>query len=109
MPRKTLSRDIEMLMLLGVKEKGLVAQHYKITLRGLDSWLHRIRERRREFQWYINNMLNIEKRNARMKKILLSAKIPDHLLAVEDAREWREKEDQYMKMEERREQETEEL
>lgn len=108
MPRKTLSRDIEMLMSLGVKEKGLVAQHYKMTLRGLDSWLHRIRERRREFQWYLNNMLNIEKRNARMKKILLSAKIPDHLLAAEESSGWQEKEEEFMKMEERREQETEE-
>jgi hypothetical protein len=83
MTRKTLVRDIEMLELLAVKEKGLVAAHFKLTLRGLDSWLHRIRERRREFQWYMNNILNVEKRNARLKKILLSSKIPDHLLIEE--------------------------
>jgi hypothetical protein len=84
MVRETLARDIEMLQFLAVQEKGLVAAHYKLTLRGLDSWLHRIRERRRDFQWWINNILSLEKRNARLKKILLSSKIPDHLLGEKD-------------------------
>jgi len=74
MVRKCLKRDIEMLQKLLVKEKKIVAQEYGLTLRGIDSWLHRIRERRREFQWYLNNLYAIEKRDPRMKKILLSAK-----------------------------------
>lgn len=87
MARRTLKHDIEMLELLGVQEKGLVATKFKLTIRGLDSWLHRIRERRRDCQWYINNILNLEKRNARLKKILLSSKIPDHLLVEAEKEE----------------------
>jgi len=75
MIRKTLRRDIEMLQKLLIKEKKIVAEEYGLSLRGLDSWLHRIRERRRQFQWYLNKILAIEKRNPRMKKILLSAKL----------------------------------
>lgn len=108
MTRKTLARDIEMIQLLAVKEKGIVAGQYKLTLRGLDSWLHRIRERRREFQWYINNILNIEKRNARLKKILLSSKIPDHLLVDEEISTRWQDEEAFVKTEERRAQEAEE-
>jgi len=66
-----------MLRDLAVMEKKMVAEKYGLTLRGLDSWLHRIRERRREYTWYLNNILNIEKRNPRMKKILLSAKLEE--------------------------------
>ena len=73
----THKRDMEMLKLLSSQEKKTVAQQYNLTLRGLDSWLHRIRERRREYQWYNNNILNFEKRRMRMKKILLSAKLPE--------------------------------
>jgi len=82
MVRKTLKRDMEMLELLAVTDKKIVAETFELTLRGLDSWLHRIRERRREFRWYLNKMLGLEKRNARMRKILLSGK-----LKIEDQEE----------------------
>jgi len=75
MVRQTLERDIDMLEKLAVTEKKAIANEYHLTLRGLDSWLHRIRERRREFQWYINKILAIERRNPRLRKILLSAKM----------------------------------
>jgi len=74
---ETHKRDIEMLKMLVTQEKRAVAAHYNLTLRGLDSWLHRIRERRREYQSYVNNILNFEKtRGGRMKKMLLSAQLP---------------------------------
>ena len=66
-----------MLQKLSEMEKKMVAEEYGLTLRGIDSWLHRIRERRREFQWYLNSLLAIERRNPRMKKILLSAKLEE--------------------------------
>jgi hypothetical protein len=97
--RKTFKRDLQMLRELSVKQKPIVAQQYKLTLRGLDSWLHRIRTRRKECQWYINNILDLEKRNERMKKILLSSKIPDSILV---AQQEQDKEDWLMAEEKKR-------
>lgn len=74
MVRKALLRDIKMVEALTTASKPLVAQRFNLTLRGLDSWLYRIRERRREFRWYENNLLSLEKRNPRIKKALMSVK-----------------------------------
>jgi len=73
MARQTLEKDIEMLEKLVSKPKKQVAEEYKLTDKGLDSWLHRIRVRRKEGRWYENKILSIIKRNSRLKKILLSA------------------------------------
>jgi hypothetical protein len=75
--RKTLKRDIEMLERLTVTQKNQVAKEFDLTLRGLDSWLHRIRERREELSWYFNMITSLEKRNSRLHKILLSAKLDE--------------------------------
>ena len=75
MVRKTLSHDIEMLKLLAVLEKKAVAQKYELTPNGLDAWLTRIRRRRIDARWYENSILNLEKRDSRMRKILLSDRI----------------------------------
>lgn len=77
MVRQTLRKDIKMLQALAVAEKKIIASEYHLTMRGLDSWLHRIRERRKDNRWYENNLLAIERRNPRMRKILLSAKLPE--------------------------------
>jgi len=66
-----------MLKLLAIQSKKIVAEHYGLTVQGLDSWLHRIRERRRQFRWYLNKILSVERRDPRMKKILLSAKLEE--------------------------------
>ena len=67
--------DLEMIELLAqTTNKSRIAEHFGIQLASVDSWLHRIRERRRENRIYENRILSLEKRNPHLKKILLSAK-----------------------------------
>lgn len=84
--RDTLAKDLEMLKTLAVTEKKAVALKYHLTVSGLNSWLHRIRERRREAREYINTILSIETRNPRLKKILLSAR-EEGLINLKDMEE----------------------
>ena len=64
-----------MLEQLALRSKSEVANEWHLTLRGLDSWLHRIRQRRKESMWYMDRILRIERRSSRMQKILLSAEL----------------------------------
>lgn len=66
-----------MLELLAVSSKKHVAQHYGLSMDGLDSWLTRIRAWRKDYQWFLNKLLNIERGNPRLRKILLSASEED--------------------------------
>lgn len=81
--RKTLDRDLEMLKQLATTHKQQIATDYGLTLRGLDSWIFRIRERRREYRQYLNSLLAIERRNPRMRKMLLSTKLEKEELTIE--------------------------
>jgi len=78
--RDTLAKDIEMLTFLAISTKQAVATKYKLTMGALDSWLHRIRERRREARQYINSILAVENRNPRLRKTLLSAREGEELI-----------------------------
>jgi hypothetical protein len=83
--RKTLERDIQMVEMLKVMSKEQVAQKFGITMRGLDAWLTRLRRRRMDGRKYENQLLNLERRDARLKKILISAKYDEPEM---DAEEW---------------------
>ena len=89
--RKTLERDLDMIGMLSRSKKEVVALHYGKLLgwesgdetNNLNQWLYRIRNRRADFREYINRVLSLEKRNPRLKKILLSASEND-LDLIED-------------------------
>lgn len=75
--RDCLERDLDMLEMLSVATKEAIRLKFALTKRGFDSWLHRIRERRRESRIYLNKILSLEKRNPRLRKILASASEQD--------------------------------
>lgn len=74
-----------MLEILAVSTKEVTAQKFGITTIGLNSWLYRIRERRRESRYYLNKILSLEKRNAHLRKSLLPSKADEELIT--DVRE----------------------
>ena len=67
-------RDIEMLQALCEKEPALVAQKFKISTDALNSWVARVRLRKARYQWWLNNVLAIEKRCPHVKRRLLPAR-----------------------------------
>lgn len=64
-------RDIEMLELLCEKEPALVAQHFKISIDALNSWIARCRDRKERYRWWLNRELGIEKRCPHVRRRML--------------------------------------
>jgi len=86
MARKVFQRDIDMLEQLAVTEKGEVAKKHHLTIRGLDSWLHRLRKRKNEIEWYFDKIRDLERRYPRIQKILLSAELEEEKIMPPEAR-----------------------
>ena len=77
MARKSYKRDIEMLERLAKVSRQEVAKEFHLTLGGLNSWISRIRDRRKEVLWYGGMLASLERQSDRMQKILLSAKLEE--------------------------------
>ena len=67
-------RDIEMLRAICEKERSLVAEQFSISVDALNQWIHRVRLRKRNYRWYLNNVTIIEKRCPHVKRTLLPTK-----------------------------------
>lgn len=64
-------RDIAMLTALCEKEPPLVAADFKISVDALNSWMLRVRLRKKRYRWWLNSVKVIEKRCPHVKRRLL--------------------------------------
>ncbi len=86
-PWKIGARDINLLLKLEREPKKQVARELGMTIGALNGWLHRIRQRRRRYRWYVNNILAIEKRSEYIKRMLMPARFEK---IEEEEEEWAE-------------------
>ena len=67
-------RDIQMLEALGEKERPLVAQQFGISVDALNSWIARVRIRKKRYLWWLKREREIERKHPHVKRTMLPTK-----------------------------------
>ena len=67
-------RDIQMLEALGEKERPLVAQQFEISVDALNSWIARVRVRKKRYTWWLKKEREIERKHPHVKRAMLPSK-----------------------------------